>query len=166
MIAGLPGTGIGGIFYFLLAAGMPVCEFFKTIQGKTNLKRWGMITIQLFFVAGIFATMWGEVWGLNSIFFWLKHSYSINCPTIGESAASFEETKTLAFTSGMASMISLSFVILTMHGLNIYVNHIRKAKNKLSSQTLTVPYNKLLIDIRKPDQPCTSHLEVKQPALN
>lgn len=166
MIAGLPGTGIGGIFYFLLAAGMPVCELFKTMQGKTSLRRWGMITIQLFFVVGIFATMWGEVWALNSFFLWLKHSYSINCPTIGESAASFEGTKTLAFTSGMASMISLSFVILTMHGLNIYVNHIRKAKNKISSKTLSAPYNKLIMDIRKQDQSRTSHIEVKQPALN
>jgi hypothetical protein len=53
-----------------------------------------------------------------------------------------------------------------MHGLNIYVNHIRKAKNKLSSKTLAAPYNKLIHDFRKQDQHHNPHIEVKQPVLN
>jgi hypothetical protein len=166
MTAGLPGTGIGGIFYLLLAVGMPICELFKIIQGKTNIKRWGIIILQLFFVIGIFATMWGEVWVLNSFFIWLKQSYSINCPTIGNSAASFEETKTLAVTSGMASMISLSFVILTVHLLNIYFNYICKDRSRLDSNLLQVSNKKSISDFGKSSLPHVRHNESKQPVLN
>ena len=34
MVVGLPGTGIGGIFYILLAFMMPVREAFLSITGK------------------------------------------------------------------------------------------------------------------------------------
>jgi hypothetical protein len=166
MTAGLPGTGIGGIFYLLLAVGMPICEIFKIIHGKTSFKRWGIIILQLFFVIGIFATMWGEVWALNRFFVWLKQSYSINCPTIGNSTASFEETKTLAFTSGMASIISLSVVILTVHLLNIYFNHIRKGRSSLDSNLLHVSNKKSISDFRKSGLPHVRPKESNQPALN
>jgi hypothetical protein len=40
MNAGLPGTGIGGVFYLVSALFMPFFELFKTLRGESNLERW------------------------------------------------------------------------------------------------------------------------------
>jgi hypothetical protein len=140
MTAGLPGTGIGGIFYLLLAVAMPIREIFRTIQGKTNLKRWGIIALQLFFATGIFVTMWGEIWVLNRFFLWLRQSWGINCPLIGNNTHAFEQTKTLAITSGMASFISLSFVLVAVYLLYLYVRYISQGKHRFRPTTFPTPY--------------------------
>lgn len=38
MIAGLPGTGIGGLFYMLIALWMPVNEVINIVLGRANSK--------------------------------------------------------------------------------------------------------------------------------
>ena len=135
MTAGLPGTGIGGIFYLLLAVAMPICEIFRSFKGKTNFKRWCIIALQLSFVTGIFVTMWGEIWVLNHFILFLKQSLSINSPTIGNSTYSLEQTKTLAITSGLASFISLSFVLAAVYLLHLYVRYTGHDKNRFRSVT-------------------------------
>ena len=121
MTAGLPGTGIGGIFYLLLAVYMPVCEFFKTLKGKTSLKRWGFITLQLSFVAGIWAAIWGELWLLNQGMLWLRQNYHMNLLPI-DGRFTFGKTSSIAFTSAMASFISLTFVLAVVCVLRVCVS--------------------------------------------
>lgn len=120
MTVGLPGTGIGGIFYLLLAVCMPAREFICTIRGKTNLKRWGFITLQLLIVLGIISAMWGEVWLLNGILLWMWGTFKISGPVLMASQ-SFNETKVLAFTSAYLSFISLAFVITAMHVFRFFI---------------------------------------------
>ena len=58
MTAGLPGIGIGGIFYLLCALLMPVCEFVNTLRGKRDYKRW-KVAVKQFMLAGmIVAGFW------------------------------------------------------------------------------------------------------------
>jgi hypothetical protein len=121
MTAGLPGTGIGGIFYLLLAVYMPVCEFFKTLQGRTTLKRWGGVTLQLTFVGGILGAMWGEVWLLNQGLLWLSRHYNINLLPI-DGKFSFAQTGSMAYASAMASFISLTFVLAAVCVLRLFVS--------------------------------------------
>jgi hypothetical protein len=72
MIAGMPGTGIGGLFYFLMALFMPVCELYRTLRGQSSWKRWRFIGLQLFFVVTITGGMVGEVWLLEKLFMWAQ----------------------------------------------------------------------------------------------
>lgn len=58
MNAGLPGTGIGGIFYLLSALLMPLFEVVNTLRGKSNWARWALLLKQLAMAAGIIAGMW------------------------------------------------------------------------------------------------------------
>ena len=58
MTAGLPGTGIGGVFYLLCALIMPLIELINLLRGKSSLKRWLFIFRQLTMAAGIIAGMW------------------------------------------------------------------------------------------------------------
>jgi hypothetical protein len=121
MTAGLPGTGIGGIFYFLLAICMPIFEAFRTIQRRTSLARWGFIALQLSFVFGILAMMWGEVWLLNYALIWLKETLHINWFSVNWQF-SFGRTRTIAAASALASFISLMLVMSAVHIARFFVN--------------------------------------------
>ena len=58
MTAGLPGTGIGGVFYFLSALFMPITEIVMTLRGTSSIARWLLVFRQLTIAACIFAGMW------------------------------------------------------------------------------------------------------------
>ena len=58
MTAGLPGTGIGGVFYLLSALLMPVFELVNTLRGQSSWARWAVVFRQLMMAFGIIAGMW------------------------------------------------------------------------------------------------------------
>lgn len=53
MVAGIPGTGIGGLFYLLSVLCMPLREVGKLVRGKSNVRRWKFIVMQLGLASGI-----------------------------------------------------------------------------------------------------------------
>jgi len=61
MFAGLPGIGVGTLFYILIALWMPFREIPRVIQGTSSIANWKLILRQLFYSAGIIVTvMFGE----------------------------------------------------------------------------------------------------------
>lgn len=66
MTAGLPGTGIGGVFYLISALLMPLFELVLTLRGKSSFARWRLVIRQLVMAAGILGGMWvlGAVAGI------------------------------------------------------------------------------------------------------
>ncbi len=54
--AGLPGTGLGGLFYILLAIWMPVAELHRTLRGRSSLARWRQVGTQFALACGIVAS--------------------------------------------------------------------------------------------------------------
>ena len=63
MVVGLPGTGISGLFYIILAAVMPVRELFRMVSGQgTTLLRWRCILLQVWNAAGITGGLWLMGW--------------------------------------------------------------------------------------------------------
>src|SRR4029453_17623244 len=57
MFAGLPGIGVGTLFYVLMAVVMPLWEIPRVIQGTSSLARWRLIVRQLIYASGIIATV-------------------------------------------------------------------------------------------------------------
>jgi hypothetical protein len=55
--AGLPGTGLGGLFYLLLAFWMPLAELPRTLRGQSSRARWRRIGTQFGLAAGIVAAL-------------------------------------------------------------------------------------------------------------
>jgi hypothetical protein len=76
MTAGLPGAGIGGLFYFCLVLLMPVRELYLTARGRSSLARWKTVGFQFSMVSGIFLALWTEAWLLKSGLDWVKSSDS------------------------------------------------------------------------------------------
>jgi hypothetical protein len=67
MFAGLPGTGIGGIFYLLLTLWMPIHELYLTFTGRSSLARWRFIGVRWCLFAAVLGVMWLQVTLLRGI---------------------------------------------------------------------------------------------------
>lgn len=65
MTAGIPGTGIGGLYYLLLAFLMPLAEVIQVLRGRSSWKRWLAIGMQLTNACGIIASLMGTSWLLR-----------------------------------------------------------------------------------------------------
>ena len=64
MIAGLPGTGIGGIFYLASALAMPLREAYRRVRGRAR-GNWRVVAAQLAMAGGILGAMWVTGWLLG-----------------------------------------------------------------------------------------------------
>jgi hypothetical protein len=57
MFAGLPGIGVGTLFYVLMALWMPVRELPRVIQGTSSFATWKIIVRQIFYAVSIIVTV-------------------------------------------------------------------------------------------------------------
>lgn len=65
MNPGLPGTGIGGLFYIMTALWMPICEIWRRSRGDVT-GRWSLVAKQFAIALGVLAAMSGVFWALDS----------------------------------------------------------------------------------------------------
>src|SRR5438876_5809402 len=65
MTAGLPGVGIGGLFYLLSALLMPFIELGRTVRGRSSLERWRLVARQWLVAVGMIAALTAAVWALH-----------------------------------------------------------------------------------------------------
>ncbi len=74
MFAGLPGIGVGTLFYVLMAFWMPLREIPRVLQGKSSLATWRLIVRQIFYASGIvFTVMLAE-----RVMLWLLRESRVN----------------------------------------------------------------------------------------
>lgn len=64
MTPGIPGTGIGGLFYMLSTAALPLRELLRRARGRAVV-RWPVIAAQQLMAAGILAGIWTTGWLLG-----------------------------------------------------------------------------------------------------
>lgn len=57
--AGLPGTGLGGLFYVVLALVMPLVELYRTARGRGSRDRWRQVGTQFALACGILVSVVG-----------------------------------------------------------------------------------------------------------
>ena len=62
MTVGLPGAGIGGLFYLLAALLMPLRELAHTVRGRSSASRWTLVAWQFAYAGGIAAGTWVTGW--------------------------------------------------------------------------------------------------------
>jgi hypothetical protein len=72
MTVGIPGTGIGGIFYLMLTMFMPLRELWLMVKGRSGMKRWVTVVSMFSLSACIVAALWGEAWLLTKVLRWLN----------------------------------------------------------------------------------------------
>lgn len=60
--AGLPGTGLGGLFYVVLALCMPVVEVVRLLRGRSQPGRWRQVVTQFAMACGVVAALAVTAW--------------------------------------------------------------------------------------------------------
>jgi hypothetical protein len=127
MMAGLPGSGIGGMFYVGLTLFMPFRELYRAVRGKSQARRWSFIATQVGFVVAIAAGMWGEAWALGRLITW--------CATLNWFGSGFQHTmeqaKMLSYVIPGMAIFCLVGIVLLFYGLRFFVN--------LTGKSRTVP---------------------------
>ena len=58
---GLPGSGLGGVFYALLIVWMFIREVWLLVIGKSSARRWVKIRYFVALLTGMLLVLWGEV---------------------------------------------------------------------------------------------------------
>jgi hypothetical protein len=111
MTAGLPGTGIGGLFYLLLVCWMPCRELYLLCRGRSNLQRWRDIAFYGSVTVGIVVTTWGEAWLLSQMLTRAATAIGVLKPGMGHGY------QVLAAVSILLSFGSLVAVLLSVHVL-------------------------------------------------
>lgn len=134
MFAGLPGIGVGTLFYVMMAFWMPLREIPRVFQGTSSLATWKLIVQQMFYAAGIVAT----VMGAEKIMLW----------ALGESRAQplspatwvHAELGARATGSFLAAPITASFLLLV--GVLLAVELLRVIHGRLAVEpvdTIQIP---------------------------
>lgn len=107
MAAGLPGTGIGGLFFILSAFFMVVVELQRTIRGRSSVARWRLVGRH----AGIAAAMVAAVTAVV----WLLHRALYPSPTTTGKGSATTTHALMPFAPVLITLAVLAAVLLTAY---------------------------------------------------
>ena len=107
-MAGLPGTGLGGIFYALLIVWMVARETCLLATAPPNRVRWMKISPLVGLLSGIALALWVEAWLLQEL---LRHLPNLWHPTAIASYALEAVVPALA----ISPFVVLALLIATVH---------------------------------------------------
>lgn len=117
MITGLPGTGIGGVFYILLALWMPARELWRAANGRRDqekrriMRTQGVLTV--FMVPAILAAGWAAGW-----LFWALVPHAISASAGATSAGSSAALRNvLRLWPVLLTLATLAFVYLALRAV-------------------------------------------------
>lgn len=124
MIAGLPITGIGGIFYLLLALAMPFIELFRLCTGRSSLAAWRTIGLQLLIQTGVLVSISMQA----ALVVWLapgpaKQAAEKSNAMLGMSgveSVSQSQTAGLVAAGTIVAIVTLCVVALAVYCLKLY----------------------------------------------
>ena len=120
MVVGVPGTGIGGLFYLLAAAFMPVRELILLVQGRSSLARWRFIALQWAMITGMLASLWGAMWVFKRLASWAGLDQPTGLLAVTPTGAELmRETNVFLANAALGSLISLTAIMIIVHVLRL-----------------------------------------------
>lgn len=116
MFAGLPGTGIGGVFYLLLTLWMPIHELYLLWNGRSSVARWRFIAERWMLFGAVIVVMIVQV-NLLKGYFANKSPTSISpmAPVAAELGVDPNAGSGILLGSGLYAGAVLIGVILLVH---------------------------------------------------
>jgi hypothetical protein len=133
MIVGLPGTGIGGLFYLFMAFWMPVNELYRLVQGRSTLERWKFIAFNWMMIGAILSTLWVTMLGVKALMAWT----GTEKPSALVSTGIAQRTTEFFASAGWASAVSLIVLVGIVHVLRLTVG--RGARRFATAEELPGP---------------------------
>lgn len=124
MTPGMPGAGIGGIFYLLSAVVMPFRELYRTARGRSSRARWLGVARQ----AGIALTIGTSVWATGWLLGFLLAEPAAAGGKSGEGAAAevARVSNVLGVGPLVAALLALATVILMVEVAGLVRRRLRR----------------------------------------
>ena len=115
MTVGIPGAGIGGLFYILNALWMPFREARLAIQGRSSPERWELVKRQATIAIGILASLGVTGWVLG-----LALATHLTRAAVADRDVSYATTRELPrFFTYSALLITLTTLGLIQAGVTV-----------------------------------------------
>lgn len=133
MVVGLPGTGIGGLFYLFMAFWMPFHELYRLARGRSSVERWRFIALNWMIVGGILGCLWLTMLVMKTtlILTGFDKPRGVLDKT-GLVAGIANETNVFFASAGWASAMSLVALVAIVHILRLTVG--RSARVRPATQ--------------------------------
>ena len=131
MTPGIPGTGIGGLFYLLSTAALPVREAYRRLRHGVAAARWRVIALQQVLAAGILAGMWTTGWLLGVLLSTARAHF-----IVGTATASHNVWRAVTFAISFAT---LAMVVCTVELLALWYRRRTRLAARLDRGTLPTP---------------------------
>jgi len=112
MIAGLPGTGISGLFYILSAFWMPIAEIVRYLRGRKRQSNWTLVFSQVALAGGILITL-GATGAL------LDYFISFSASVLGIFASVSGNKSQLANLGVAPTLITIGVLFVFLFGIEI-----------------------------------------------
>jgi len=125
MNAGLPGTGLGGLFYVLMALWMPFHELVVALRGRRQGGRWGIIGLEVGFALAIAFAAWGTYWLVGFLLNSLAEASTSFSPVLSTAASAANDRMAglLPVAPVVLTLITLLGVLLGVEVLRLIVRH-------------------------------------------
>lgn len=138
MTAGIPGAGIGGLFYLLSALGMPFHELWVALRGRSTVSGWCLVKRQASLAVCILASIGGTAWFLSAVFQAVSRSaMSAGAgPYIGEQA---ELPRLLSYSAFALTLTTLGMILTSVQLLRFVVSSRRVAHRPRSRRLIPRP---------------------------
>jgi len=120
MNVGLPGTGIGGLFYLLLAVSMPLHELWRLACGQSGVQGWKMAAIQSTTAIAILSALWGEGWLIKMGSGWASALHGLH-GVLGHIGGRGHVLPDNSHLIAVASFLTLALVLLLVHGAGTFL---------------------------------------------
>lgn len=116
MTAGLPGVGIGGIFYLASAIMMPVRSAIAVVTGRAHEARWRVALQQAAIAGGILVALWATGLALG----WMIATLFPHATVIGATGAAHQHVRNVVRTSALLlSFGTLAAVLMFVQVLRV-----------------------------------------------
>ena len=112
MIAGLPGTGISGLFYILSAFWMPIAEIVRFLRGRKRQSNWKLVFSQVVLASGILVT-------LSATGALLDHFISFSVTALGIFASDSGDKSQLVNLGVAPTIITIAVLFVFLFGIEI-----------------------------------------------
>ena len=113
-MAGLPGTGLGGLFYVLLIFWMTAREAWRLSKGEYRQAYWMRVAKLCSLAAAIVGALWLESWSLLNVLGPVPNFLGAQ-PSAAAGAAMSKVAPTLTF----APFLILALLLLAMHVMRV-----------------------------------------------